>query len=271
MSGFETIAAGIGFTEGPLRQGPDAVLVTSMSRGLLYRAFLDGSEPEVAAETGGGPNGLAAGADGAVIVAQNGGLTIESRSPRPTRAGIQLVRGGAVEDLDGGPFGAPNDLVVGPEGLLWFTDSATEPPAVRTLDLATGELRDAIADISFPNGLAFSAAGDLYVADSIGDQVLRYAVADGAVGTGERFCDCADGNPDGIAFDAAGNLYVAQFEADEITVYAPDGEVAERLPTGNASRPTNCCFAGPGLETLVVTAASGGRVLAAGGFAGRAP
>ena len=94
-----TIAEGIGFTEGPLLLPSGDVLVTSMSRGLLYRCPLDGGPPQVAAETGGGPNGLALGPDGAVYVAQNGNATMQSRSQRPVSPGIQRLRDGTVEDL----------------------------------------------------------------------------------------------------------------------------------------------------------------------------
>ena len=58
--------------------------------------------------------------------------------------------------------------------------------------------------VQHPDGLAFDAAGNLYVANSGNDTVSEVTPA-GVVSTfasGFNF-------PDGLAFDAAGNLYVA--------------------------------------------------------------
>lgn len=259
---IRTLAAGIGFTEGPVwRDG--RVLVTSMSRGLLYSVGLDGSEPGVWVETGGGPNGLALDRDGNVLVAQNGSATIRSRSELPAPAGIQLVRDGVIEYLATENCEAPNDLVTAPDGRIYFTDPTNRPSRVSVLDPGSRTVSTAIEGIEFPNGLAFGLdPEDLYVADSRTGNILRYRVgASGAIG-GEVFAGDPNGNPDGIAFDADGRLYVANFATDEIAVYDARGRRVDSLPTGENSKPTNCCFAGPSLETLVVTAAAGGRVLA---------
>jgi gluconolactonase len=271
VTGFRVLAEGIGFTEGPVWTSAGELLVTSMSRGLIYRVALDAAPAEVAAETGGGPNGLAEATDGTIFCAQNGNATVKSRSPRPVVAGIQTIAGSDVVDLVGGCL-APNDLVVSPDGLVWFTDPdpAGGPGAVRTLDRATGELATMIDDIEFPNGIAFDDAGRLLVADTGGDAILRYAVEGGAVGPRELLGSCP-GGPDGIALDADGNLYVAAFDGDEVLLLDPAGAPAGTFALPAGTRPTNLCFAGPGLETLVVTAASGGRVLALDGrFRGRA-
>lgn len=261
--GIRTLAAGIGFTEGPVWHPSEGLLVTSMSRGLLYRIDLDGGEPAVWAETGGGPNGLALAADGAVYVAQNGSATIKSRSERPAPAGIQVVRDGIVEDLTTEDCTAPNDLVVGPGGKLYFSDPTASPPRVSVLDLDSGSVATAIEGIAFPNGLAFGLEPEeLFVADSKTGHIFTYRVTAEGVGEPRVFASAPGGNPDGIALDAEGNLYAALFEADEIAVFDPRGTRVDSLPTGTGSKPTNCCFAGPGLSTLVVTAASGGRVLA---------
>jgi len=256
-----TLAASIGFTEGPVWLPPGELLVTSVSRGLVYRVPLDGADgtAEVAAETGGGPNGLALGPGGEVFVAQNGNATIQSRSPRPVRPGIQVIRDGEVEDAVVTGCSAPNDLVFGPDGLVWFTDPGQPDPCVRTLDPATRRLERALDGIAFPNGLAFGLDPDeLYVADSDSGDILCFRRG------GERrvHARLPGTGPDGIAFDRDGNLYVAAFETDEVVVLDPAGERIAVLPTGDRSRPTNLCFAGDDLSLLVVTAASGGRVLA---------
>ena len=72
---------------------------------------------------GGGPNGLAWGADGALYVAQNGGVFGASG---PARPGVQRIRDGQVAYAVDFPFEAPNDLAFGPDGRLWVTDPRTD-------------------------------------------------------------------------------------------------------------------------------------------------
>jgi gluconolactonase len=275
---MRVLAAKIGFTEGPVWTSAGELLVTSMSRGLVYRVDLDGAEPSIHAETGGGPNGLAEGADGVVYVAQNGNATMVSRSPRPVEPGVQAIAAGVVDDLVTEGCAAPNDCVVGPDGLLWFTDPPRSPGdaggrRVCTLDPASGAVEAPIEGIAFPNGLAFgSDADELYVADTEADRILRYRRAGDRMIGAEVFAELPGAGPDGIAFDVDGNLLVAAFDADEVVVLNAKGRRAAALGLPEGSRPTNLCVAGEGLKTLVVTLASGGRVVALGdGFAGRAP
>ncbi len=286
---FDVLAGGIGFTEGPLWTTGGELLVVSMNRGLVYRLDprLSPGAPLAEIETGGGPNGLAEGPDGVIYVAQNGSATIRSRSPRPAAPGLQAIEGDAVRDLPVTGH-APNDLVVGPDGRIWFTDPVSLPAAapapdtdpatgspgsrVYVYDPRAGTLAVAMEDIVFPNGLAFGPdPAYLFVADSTADEILRYRVdGDGPACDREVFARTPGAGPDGIAFDADGNLYVAAFESDDVQIFDPSGRLVRRLPTGAGSRPTNLCFAGPDLDRLVVTLARGGRVVASRErFAGR--
>lgn len=268
-----TIGASLGFTEGPLWLPSGELLVTSMSRGLVYCVAIDGSYTEIAAETGGGPNGLALGPDGAVYVAQNGNATIQSKSPRPVNAGIQAIRDGVVDDIVVSGCSAPNDLVFGPDGLLWFTDPGHPEPCIRTLDLFTGRVEKIIQGVPFPNGVAFGLDPDeLYVADSERGDIVKFRRSRGSMGEPKVHAQMPGASPDGIAFDRDGNLFVAAFATDEVVVFDPNGDKVATLPTGRGSKPTNICFAGASLDKLVVTAASGGRVLVLDGkYNGRSP
>ncbi len=269
---FRTLAAGVGFTEGPVWTLSGELLVTSMSRGLVYQVDVaegDGPSPTVASyETGGGPNGLAEGPGGRVFVAQNGGATAPSRSTRAVTPSIQVIDHGQVQDLLVTGLTAPNDLVVGPDRRVWFTDPDGGSPRtvggrVLAFDPATGDVDVLLVDVDFPNGLAFGPGGDvLYVADTTADEIVRYRVVDGMPVDRSVFAHVPGTGPDGIALDADGNLYIAAFASDEVVVVDPSGAVARRLSTGPRSRPTNLCFAGENLDMLVVTLASGGRVVA---------
>jgi len=276
---FEVVAQGIGFTEGPVWTADGSLWVVSMNRGLVYRLDpgLRAGEPIAQVETGGGPNGLAEGPGGILYVAQNGANVISTRSARPTSPGLQTIVDGTVTDLVTGQV-APNDLVFGPDGRVWFTDpvgttGAAAGSRVCAYDPDTGQVSVAIDEVAFPNGLAFGVdPADLYVADSETGDILRYRVGDGPPYRREVFARDPGSGPDGIAFDADGYLYVAAFELDQVVVWDPAGRLVRRISTGEGSRPTNLCFAGPDLDRLVVTLARGGRVVvAAERFAGRPP
>jgi streptogramin lyase len=81
------------------------------------------------------------------------------------------------------------------------------------------------------NGLAYDAAGDLYVSDYLANAIVRRP-ADG--GTPYRFADWSDGivYPDGLAFAANGDLYVANRDAFEVLKIDPAGNatVFDTLP-----------------------------------------
>lgn len=261
------VASGVGFTEGPLWTTAGELLLVSMSRGLVYQLDLDGAGIVRSWETGGGPNAVAEGNGGEIWVAQNGGATMKSPSSRPVCPGLQVLAARDVEDRLVSGCSAPNDLVAGPDGRIWFTDPVPLPPAERgrvcTFDPGTGELRVVIEEIVFPNGLAFDESGSrLYVADSERHTIERFAVTDGSARYLGSFAALPGASPDGIAFDAAGRLYVAAFLQDDVAVLEPDGALARRIPIGAGSRPTNLCFAGEELSTLVVTGAKGGMVYA---------
>jgi gluconolactonase len=259
------LASGIGFTEGPLWTSAGELFLVSMSRGRVYQIDLDTGEVKEEWETGGGPNGLAEGPGGRIWVAQNGASPVRP-SARPAAPGLQVIDGDLVNDPLTSGCAAPNDLVAGPDGQIWFTDPEPLPGAsvgrVCSYDPVTGELRTRIEDISFPNGLAFGLDPDeLYVADSAAHVIRRFIISPDTVDDHGTWAELPGGSPDGIAFDADGRLLVAAFEHDEVLIFDPGGDLERQIPTGPGSRPTNLCFAGDDLSVLVVTAARGGRVL----------
>ena len=272
--GWRVIAHGAGFVEGPVAQGA-AIDFVSINRGTVWRAQLDGSAFAVRAELGGGPNGGTADAAGRLWVVQNGGRVMETRSGLPVSPGIQVVDdAGVTTELADPDLAAPNDCVFGPDGRLWFTDPygrlmpppSGDPERARThgrvwaYDPGACALELVAQDLPHPNGLCFDASGEhLYVSDTKLQAVLVLDAAARGVRRPRTVATLPKGQPDGMSFDREGRLWIAATDAEGLAVLSPSGGW-DFVPLG-PSFPTNVCFAGPDLTTLVVTAARGGRVL----------
>src|SRR5208337_5028103 len=125
--------------------------------------------------------------------------------------------------FEGKRFNSPNDLVIGPDGAIYFTDPTLDLPpgeaqeilfqGVYRLDSA-GAVRLLTKDLTQPNGLAFSPDGKkLYVDDSEQRNIRVYdfhsdsTVANGRI-FGEEPGNKGEGVPDGMRVDSTGNIYV---------------------------------------------------------------
>lgn len=264
------LASAIGFTEGPVRWGDNSILVTSMTRGLIYEVQLDDSvPPQIFLETGGGPNGLAVTADKNLLITQSGGSVMKSRSAKPARPSIQQRCGGEIATLSTDVH-SPSDCVVGPDGQLWFTDPAdhdlTNPTAngcVRRLDLSNRRSEVMIPGLSFPNGIAFAAdPASVYIAETAMGRIRRYRLSGATWAHDGWEALLPTGRPDGIALDEAGWLWVAGSTGANVIAFGSDGEVIREIDFGDGHLVTSVCFAGPDLTTMVATSAKGGSVFA---------
>ena len=128
------------FAEGPVwcaanGSAPASLVCTSVSDGALFRVDVERGTYARIADTGGGANGAAPCADGGFLVTQNGGLDFAAiglfDDPpvcTPARPGLQRVAPDSrVEHLTPDPLQAPNDLVVAPDGTVFFTDPPPWP------------------------------------------------------------------------------------------------------------------------------------------------
>jgi gluconolactonase len=212
---LETVATGFGFTEGPMWDPAGFLYVSDEEINKIFKVFPDGRKEDVIAL--GDP-------DGNTFDRQHRLIDCAS----VLRAIIEVTPDGKYKILadhyEGKKLNSPNDVIVGPDGALYFTDP--------TLDLVAGEkqeipfqgvyrlddkggLRLLTKDLTQPNGLAFSPDGKrFYVDDSKERNIRVYDVAaDGSLTHGRIFGeepgDKGEGVPDGIKVDKNGTLYVA--------------------------------------------------------------
>ena len=272
----QRICTGHIFTEGPVWiPADDCLLFTDIPAHRIHRWRPDERTAEVYRAESGYANGLTLDAAGDLIACEHRNRRV-SRSPyvvdgEPTTSPDAGGSATVADRFQGSRFNSPNDVVVGDDEVIWFTDPTYgldkptegglgEPKEMPCQGVyrvtAAGAITRVVDDFTQPNGLCFSPDRSiLYVNDSHEGFVRRFTVeADGKLGGGELFVDMRNdrrqGVPDGMKVDEAGRLWSTG--PGGVWVVAPNGALLGvlRIPEGTA----NCCFGGTDFSTLYVTA-----------------
>lgn len=200
-----------------------------------------------------------------------------------TRRVVRYEPDGSVTVLadkwNGKPLNAPNDIVVHPDGGIWFTDpgygimsnyeghtdTLQIKEAIYRIDPKSGKM-DLVTDKGYkPNGLCFSPDyKKLYVADTGGPDprgIDVYDVKDGnKLANKRRFCSMElngkMGGSDGIRADTDGNIWSAAGWAgagyDGVHIFAPDGQRIGMILLPEIC--ANLCFGGEKRNRLFMAA-----------------
>ena len=249
---WETVAEGIGFSEGPLWQ-PDGGLLFSDTPGNRIHLWYDGVL-SVARDPSGQSDGLTFDRESRLIACEHGNRRVSRED-----GGLVLP---IATNFEGKRLNSPNDVVVRSDGRVFFTDppygineEQRELPFNGVFSIAPqGVLSLLATDFDRPNGLAFSPdERTLYIADTSRHHVRAFDVDNhGALSSGRVFAEMREeGRPDGMKVDRDGRLYVC---AATVQVFAADGRPIGVIDCPQL--PANCAWGGDGSD-LYITARTG--------------
>jgi len=249
------VASGFGFTEGPVWDDSGFLYVSDETLNKIFRVYPDGKKEEL------------------ISLGDPDGNTLQRHRlidcASVLRAIIEVTADGKYKILAdhyaGQKFNSPNDVVVGPDGALYFTDPTLDLVAGEKQEIpfqgvyrlgAKGEVRLLTKDLLQPNGLAFSPDGKhFYVDDSEKRNIRVYDVApDGVLANGRVFGvepgGRGEGVPDGMKVDLEGNLFVTG--PGGIWVWDADGNHLGTILM--PEQPANLAWGEKDYGTLYITA-----------------
>jgi gluconolactonase len=211
---LDVVATGFGFTEGPVWDPRGFLYVSDEELNKIFRVYPDGHKDELISL--GDPDGSTYDSNHELIDCASVLRAIIRIKPDGTFSVL-------ADKYEGKRFNSPNDVVMGPDGALYFTDPTLDLPKGQKQELEyqgvfrlghDGNVTLLTKELSQPNGLAFSPDGKrLYVDDSDKRTIWVYDFqGDGTVRNGRIFGEepgsSGDGVPDGMKLDRSGNLYV---------------------------------------------------------------
>jgi gluconolactonase len=254
------------WAEGPAWNGVGRYLVWSdIPSNVQMRWIEDDSRVTVFRNPSGNSNGNTFDYEGRQLSCEHGGRRVVRYEPNGTVTTI-------ADRYQGKRFNSPNDIVVHPDGGIWFTDpiygirgnyegskgDSETKEAVYRVDGKSGQIEKVTDQPAQPNGLCFSPDyRKLYIADTGAPRDITIWDVDGrTIRNGRRFVVLDIPNSggtaaaaDGIRCDVDGNIWAGARPG--VQVIAPSGERIGmiRMPETCA----NVCFGGVRRNRLFMT------------------
>lgn len=273
------------WAEGPAWNGVGRYLLWSdIPNDIQLRWIEDDGRVSIFRHPSGNSNGNTFDFDGRQLSCQHG-----------TRKVVRYEHNGSVtvlaENYNGKRFNAPNDIVVHPDGGVWFTDpgygsmmnyEGNKGPleikeAVYRIDPKSGKIDLVTDELAKPNGLCFSPDyKKLYIADTGAPKDIRvFDVANGTKLKGgkqfismtmelpphtlkqvvEKSPNKVAGVADGIRADVDGNIWASAGWVgdgyDGVHIFAPDGTRIGQILLPEIC--SNLCFGGAKRNRLFMT------------------
>jgi len=231
-------------------RSPEDVAIDSGGRiyggfddGRIIQLQPDGTQPHIFANTQGRPLGLAFDPAGNLIVADaiKGLLAIDKSGT------IKVL----ATEVDGAKFGCLNDLDVGVDGTIYFTEASRKFPMSQfandilehqpngrflAYDPKTQKTRTIVDGIYFANGVAVSSDQSFVLVNETGlYRVLKVWLTGPKQGQRDVFIDNLPGFPDGISSNGKGKFWLALVTPrdavfDKILPYPFARKIVYRLP-----------------------------------------
>ena len=265
LAPVERLKLGQGHAPEDVAVDRDGKIYAGFDDGRIVQLQADGTQPRVFANTYGRPLGLIFDRDGNLIVADaiKGLLSVDKTGE------VKLV----ADEVDGEKFNCLNDLDVGADGTIYFTEASHKFPMSRHVndllehqpngrllawDPKTRKTRTLLPGIYFANGVAVSPDQSFVLVAETGTYSVRRVWLTGPKqGQSDVFIENLPGFPDGISSNGKDKFWLAlvtprQSIFDKLLPHPFLRKIIYRLPKSLQPAPQRYSF--------VVGLDSGGRV-----------
>ena len=217
LSSVQKLPLGDGHKPEDVALDADGKIYAGFEDGRIMVLQPDGTQPRVFAETHGRPLGLVFDREGNLIVADaiKGLLSINKAGE------IKLL----ADEADGVKFSCLNDLDIGGDGTIYFTEASNKFPMSQftndllehqphgrllALDPQSRRPRTLLRNIYFANGVAVSPDQTFVLVAETGEyRIRRVWLKEPKMGQNDVFIDNLPGFPDGISSNGRDRFWVA--------------------------------------------------------------
>jgi gluconolactonase len=241
------------FTEGPASDAEGNVYFTDQPNNRIYKWSVEDGAVSVFMENSGRANGLYFDDAGNLLAAADKNSEIWKINPEQE---VEVL----VDSYQGNRLNGPNDLWIGPDGGLYFTDpyyqrdywerteKEIEEERVYYVN-PQGEINIVVDDLVQPNGIIGTPDGKtLYIADIGANKTYSYKInPDGSLSDKKLFTELGS---DGMTIDNKGNIYLT---GKGVTVFDKSGNKIQHIPI-DKDWTANVTFGGKDQQILFITA-----------------